>query len=92
MQNPNKCVLILSVQMQIVQNKQPTGFISCLLTFSLHAHGQALLIAAVLASVPLSLIHNAVFIVPTGVAQVFPNCSLEEAFAALTAVYAIMFT
>lgn len=64
----------------------------CLLTFSLHAHCQALLVAAVLAAVPLSLIHHTVFIVPAGVGQVFAYCSLEEAFTALTAVDTIVLT
>lgn len=64
----------------------------CLLTFSLHAHGQALLVAAVLASVPLSLIHHTVFIVPTGVGQVFTHCSLEETFTALAAVDTVVLT
>lgn len=66
--------------------------VSCPLTFSLHAHSQALLVAAVLAAVPLSLIDHTVFIVPTGVGQVFAYCSLEEAFAALAAVDTVVFT
>lgn len=64
----------------------------CSLTFSLHTHGQALLVAAVLAPVPLSLVHHTVLVVPTGVGQVFAHCSLEEAFTALAAVDAIMLT
>ena len=61
-------------------------------TFSLHAHGQALLVAAVLAAVALALVHHAVLVIAAGVAQVFPHCALEEAFAALAAVHAIVLT
>ncbi len=64
----------------------------CLLTFSLHAHGQALLVAAVLAAVPLSLINHTVFVVPTGIGQVFAHGPLEEAFTALTAVDTVVLT
>lgn len=60
------------------------------LTFPLHPHGQALLVTAVLAAVPLSFVHSAVFIVPTGVGQILAHCPLKEAFTALTAVNAIV--
>lgn len=66
--------------------------VPCSLTFSLHPHSQALLVATVLAAVPLSLIHHTVFVVPTGVGQVFAHCPLEEAFTALTAVDPIVLT
>lgn len=70
------------------------GVLKCpsLLTFSLHAHGQALLVATILAAVPLPLIHHTVFAVPTGVGQVFAHRPLEEAFTALTAVDTVVFT
>lgn len=61
------------------------------LTFSLHAHGQTLLIAAVLAAVPLALVYLAILIVSTRVREVFPDGSLEEALASFTAVNTIMF-
>lgn len=61
------------------------------LTFPLHASGQALLIAAVLTAVPLALVHCAVLVVPAGVGQVLANGALEEAFAALATVNAIVF-
>lgn len=60
-------------------------------TFPLHAHGQALLIAAVLTPVPLSLVDQAVLVVSAGIGQVFAYCPLEEALAALTTVYPIVF-
>lgn len=62
------------------------------LTFPLHAHRKAFLVPAVLASVSLSLVNQAVFIIPAGVCQVLPHRSLEKAFATLTTVYPIMFT
>lgn len=61
-----------------------------MLTFPLHPHGQALLVTAVLAAVPLSFVHSAVFIVPTGIGQILAHCPLKEAFTALTAVNAIV--
>lgn len=62
------------------------------LTFPLHPHAQALLVTAVLAAVPLSLVHSAVFIVPAGVGQVLAHRPLKEAFTALAAVNAIVLT
>lgn len=62
------------------------------LTFSLHAHGQTLLVAAVLAAVALSLVDHAVLGVPAGVGEVLPNGPLKEALAALAAVDSIVFT
>lgn len=61
-------------------------------TFSLHAHGQTLLVAAVLTAVPLAFIDDTVLVVTAGVGQVFAHCPLEEAFAALAAVHPIVFT
>ena len=61
-------------------------------TFPLHAHGQALLVAAVLTAVPLPLVHQTVLVVPAGVAQILTHRPLEEALAALTAVHAIVLT
>lgn len=61
-------------------------------TFSLHAHGETLLVAAVLAAVALSLVDHAVLAVSAGVGQVLPHRPLEEAFASLAAVDSIMFT
>lgn len=61
-------------------------------TFSLHAHGQTLLVAAVLTAVPLALVDDTVLVVSAGVGEVFAHCSLEEALAALTAVHPIVFT
>lgn len=60
------------------------------LTFPLHAHDQALLIATVLAAVPLTLVDEAVFVIPTRVDEVFPYGSLEEPLAAFTAVHTIV--
>lgn len=61
-------------------------------TFSLHAHGQALLVAAVLTAVPLALIDNTVLVVTAGVGQVLANGSFEETFAAFTTVDTIVFS
>lgn len=61
-------------------------------TFSLHAHGQTLLVATVLTAVPLAFIDDTVFVVATGVGQVFAHSPFEETFAPLTAVYSIVFT
>lgn len=60
------------------------------LTFPLHAHDQALLVTTVLAAVALALVNEAVFVIPTGVDEVFPYGSFEEAFAAFAAVYAVV--
>lgn len=60
------------------------------LTFPLHAHHQALLVAAVLTAIPLALVNEAVFIIPAGVHEVFPDGSLEEPFAAFTTVHTIV--
>lgn len=60
-------------------------------TFPLHAHGQALLVAAVLAAIALAFVDQALFIVPAGVAQVLAHSPFEKAFAALTAVNSIVF-
>lgn len=59
-------------------------------TFPLHPHGQALLIAAVLAAVALALVDEAVLVIPAGVDQILPDRPLEETFAALTAVHPIV--
>lgn len=61
------------------------------LTFSLHASGQTLLVAAVLAAIPLPLVHYTVLVVSTGVGQVLADRAFEEALAALTAVHPIVF-
>lgn len=55
-------------------------------TFPLHAHGQALLIAAVLAAIALALVHQTLLVIPAGVAQVFADSSFKETLAAFTAV------
>lgn len=60
-------------------------------TFPLHAHDQALLVAAVLAAVALTLVDEAVFVIPAGVDEVFPYGSFEEAFAAFAAVHTVVF-
>lgn len=60
------------------------------LTFPLHAHGQALLVAAVLTAVPLALVHQTLLGVPAGVAQVLAHRPLEETFAALAAVNSVV--
>lgn len=59
-------------------------------TFPLHAHGQALLVAAVLAPVPLPLVDQTVLVVPAGIGQVLAHCPLEEALTALTAVHPVV--
>ena len=63
----------------------------CYCTFSLHAHGQALLVAAVLAAVALALVHQALFVIPARVTQVFAHGAFEEAFAAFAAVHSVVF-
>lgn len=60
------------------------------LTFPLHAHDQALLIAAVLAAVALALVNEAVLVIPTCVDEIFPYGPLEEPFAAFAAVHPIV--
>lgn len=60
-------------------------------TFPLHAHGKALLVAAVLAAIALAFVNQALFVIPAGIAQVFAHSSFEETFAPLTAVYTIVF-
>lgn len=60
------------------------------LTFPLHAHDKALLIATVLAAVALTLVDETVFIIPTCVDEVFPYGPLEEPFAAFTAVHPVV--
>lgn len=59
--------------------------------FPLHAHGQTLLIAAVLAAIALAFVNQALFVIPAGVAQIFAHSSFEETFATLTAVHSIVF-
>lgn len=49
---------------------------------ALHPARQALLVPAVLASVPLSLVDDAVPLLAAGVREVLPHRPLEEAFAA----------
>lgn len=61
-------------------------------TFSLHAHRQTFLVAAVLAAVPLALIDDTVLVVATGVGEVFAHRPFEEALAALAAVDPVVFT
>lgn len=60
------------------------------LTFPLHAHDKALLIATVLAAVALALVNEAVFIIPTRVDEILPYRPLEEPFAAFTTVHPIV--
>ena len=60
------------------------------LTFSLHAHHQALLVAAVLTAIPLTLVNEAVLVIPACVHEVLAYGSLEEAFAAFTAIHTIV--
>ena len=55
-------------------------------TFSFHAHRQAFLVAAVLAAITLSLVHNAVLLISASILQLFTHCALEEAFTAFTTV------
>lgn len=62
------------------------------LTFPLHATGQALLVATVLAAVALAFVHQAVLVVPAGVAQVLAYRALEETLAALAAVHSVVLT
>jgi len=49
-----------------------------------------LFLPAVLASVALTLIDDAVFVLAAGVGQVFPDSTLEEALAALAAVHPVV--
>ena len=55
------------------------------ITFSLHAHGETLDIAAVLAAVALAFVNQTVAVVSAGVGQLLPHRALEEAFTAFTA-------
>lgn len=59
-------------------------------SFPLHAHDQALLVTTVLATVALALVDETVFVIPTRVDEVFPYGSLEEAFAAFTAIHPVV--
>ncbi len=59
-------------------------------TFPLHAHGQALLVAAILAAVALAFVNQALFAVSTCVGQVFSDGPLKEAFATFTTVNTIV--
>lgn len=61
-------------------------------TFPLHAHRQALLIAAVLAAVALTLVHQTLFVVPASVAQVFAHSPFKEPFTALAAINSVVFS
>lgn len=60
-------------------------------TFPLHARGQALLVAAVLAAIALTLVHHTILVVTAGVGQVLSNSALEKALTPLTAVHPIVF-
>lgn len=66
------------------------NFMCC--TFSLHAHGQTLLISAVLTAVALAFVYNTVLVVSTSVGQVLSHSPLEETLASLAAVHTIVFT
>ncbi len=63
---------------------------TCTHTFSLHAHGQALLVATVLTAVSLALVNQALLAVSTCVGKIFTDGPLEEAFASLAAVHAVV--
>lgn len=89
-QQPTKHEYKLSIAKQVVSMNFKD--IPCLFhTFSLHAHSQTLLIAAVLAAIALAFVHQALFVIPAGVAQIFAHSSFEETFATLTAVHSIVF-
>lgn len=68
------------------------GWDVLVLTLSLHPHGQALLVAAVLAAVPLTFVHQTVLVVPARIAQVLPHGAFEKALAAFAAVNSIVLT
>ena len=60
------------------------------LTFPLHAHDQALLVATVLAAVALALVDETIFVIPARVDEVFSYGSFEEAFAAFATVHTVV--
>lgn len=66
------------------------NFMCC--TFSLHAHGQTFLIAAVLTAVALAFVDHTVLVVSTSVGQVLTHSPLEETLASLAAVHTVVFT
>lgn len=78
-----------SAVLQTAPNTQNTC-VRRIFTFPLHPHGEALLIAAVLAAVALALVYEAVLVVPAGVDQVLPDRPLEEALAALATVHPVV--
>lgn len=64
------------------QNKEAHLYCPYLDRFSLHSHGQALLVPTILAPVPLSLVDGARPLLPTGIRQVLAHRPFEEALAA----------
>lgn len=52
--------------------------------FSLHAHRQTLLVSAILAAVPLSLVNRTASFFSTCICEVFTHCTFEEPFATFT--------
>ena len=66
------------------------SFLHPVLTITPHAHGQALLQPAVLASVAVVLVHITILIQATPVPLILAHGPFEEAFAALTADRAIV--
>lgn len=55
-------------------------------TFSLHAHVEALHVAAILTTVALPLVNQTALVIPACVREIFTHCTFEEALATLTAV------
>ena len=55
-------------------------------TFPLHAHAEALHIAAVLTPITLPLVDDAFLLITTCVCQILTHCALEETLAPFTAV------
>ena len=56
---------------------------SYLNSLSFHAPHQAFLVATILAPVALSFVDDTIFILATGVGQIFAHCPFEEALATL---------
>ena len=85
-------VAVVSVVLgaKVKQTLQIISFLLPVLTITPHAHGQALLQPAVLASIAVVLVHITILIQATPVAMILAHGPFKEAFAALTADHAIV--
>ena len=85
-------VAVVSVVLgaKVKQALEIISFLLPVLTITPHAHGQALLQPAVLASIAVVLVHITILIQAASVALILAHRPFEEAFAALTADHAIV--